>query len=307
LLADGSSPAPAPGGGCLPQPSAMTITNNVFEMYNYVYHATSNIMLSEVVKITNEVMAFGKISDNVFFVQADVVTVPYAVLSVAAKYFTVTDNILYASGGPDYEFTGFAFPYCPMSFSAPAPFTITVDYAFVTDNNLDCCAMTAITTSKLTVTGTGSVESMNKGSTYKVPIDLARCSFQVDWFFDFVVGVKTQLYIMAGTGNDILWIGFTSADIPEGSKILRAELYVTGATLPHKAKLFRHATMATGAVVGVSAFVSQTTDPETIILVPTGGEDPQYVKNNMTYTVQVIQSAAGGAGGVYGLTITYKL
>jgi hypothetical protein len=112
---------------------------------------------------------------------------------------------------------------------------------------------------------------------------------------------------MAGTGNDILWIGFTSADIPEGSKILRAELYVTGATLPHKAKLFRHATMATGAVVGVSAFVSQTTDPETIILVPTGGEDPQYVKNNMTYTVQVIQSAAGGAGGVYGLTITYKL
>jgi hypothetical protein len=154
--------------------------------------------------------------------------------------------------------------------------------------------------------GTGNVETLNKGQTYKVPIDLSRCSFQSDWRFDFAVGVKTQLWITGDTGNDSLWIGFTSADIPEGASITKIELYVTGSGLPHRVKWFRQSALATGSATDISAFVDQATDPETIVLTPTGGESPQYVKKDMIYTVQVLNHTAS-TGGVYGIVITYEL
>lgn len=178
LLIDGSTTAPGiEGPFCLPAPQPMTVTNNVFDMFNVEIPPVYDSMPSEMVQITNQVAAFGKISDNVFLLQANPLFATHPALSVAPRCYTVTGNTLYASGGP-FIINPFPpptlLPYFPVTFTV-APFTITGDNAFVMGNNVENCAILG-PASKLAVTGNASVEILNKGGTYQVILPISQAT-----------------------------------------------------------------------------------------------------------------------------------
>lgn len=248
---------------------------------------------ADLFKITNtNGSAFSGIVASNCFKHNSALSEAYSLIRIDSNNFNVIGNFL--SGG---------------TYTSNAPMKVTGNNCYVAFNNLTNVVASSAPTGKVEVSGTGSLDLMNKGGTYCAIIPVSRAAWDTSSGWEhYLVSDPYKVQLKSdGTGNGQAAIEFSCTDIPNGATLVQVQMYVSvSATNDLSIRVRKSAWNETGTT-GTSLITSTNPSGTGYTIVTLAFPASTYMDNISTYCVYLTTDASATTVWVDSVYITYIL
>ena len=262
---------------------------------NILYHYSNTAdPYTQIMEITSGSSSIGQgiISNNLFYLNSSTFASAYAMLKTAAKNFVISGN---------------SFVTTSVVFSSESPLTSSGNNCYVALNMLSSLTATAPTAGAVNVTGTASIDFMNKGGTYHVTIPLSRAQTVsgTNWVRYLGSAPYAFSFNNSGTLGDKAGIEFNTADVPNGALLKTIEFYLdanNNLDIAVRKSNWNEASTS-GDFLITTTHISETTMTEKSLSFPSD----TYMEDNSAYFIYLLVGSAAAAVYLEGVYITYEL